>query len=329
MKRVFLIAPLEDNQTGYYVYDAFRELGWAVAILDPREVAKKVGLEKLQTLIVQQIDHLNPKPDLLLVLKGLEVSTEVIEYAKRQGIKTACWIYDATLNGVPLHECKQYIEQMKHYDTFYTYCDNVDELFEAGLTNVKFLAEGYDPVRNGEQIINYYLEKKFGSDILFIGSMDNIHPCREDFLERVIDEGFELKIYGEIKKKISPKIHSKHQKVALINEFHSYASQASKICLGGLDSDFMTKRSHSARVYRTLACGGFYLCRRTAEIEKDFTIGVHLDVFDTPDEMVEKIVYYLNHPEERKRIADAGKEKVKEYTFEKRLLGEFGRGDVE
>jgi len=330
MKRVFLVAPMRDCQTGPYVERAFKNLNWAVASYDMRHIEKVMGRERMNEHIKFNLTKLSPKPDLFLVLKGLEVSSDTIDFVKSLGIKTACWIYDATLNGTPMPECADYIKLMNHYDTFYSYCNNIEDLKKAGSTNVKLLPEGYDPIDNGEQVINKYMTRKFGSDIGFIGSIDNIHPCREDFLERVIDEGFDIKIYGELKKEnISKKILSKHQRTVVINEFHSYVSQASKICLGGLDSDFMVDESHSARIYRTLSCGGFYLCRKTNGIEKVFTPGVHIATFETEDEMIEKIIYYLNNPEEREKIAKAGQEKVKEYTFEKRIEKEFGTGKTD
>lgn len=327
MKRIFYVAPLGDGQTGHYIYDAFKKLGYGIAHYDARETIKKLGSKMLIKHMKANIDALVPKPDMMFVLKGLTVPDVVIDYAKSKGIHTACWIFDATLQGVPIPECKFYIEKTNHYDVFYNYCNNIDDLKDAGAKNPKLLPEGYSEKFSKPEVLNKYISRKFGADIVFIGTIDNIHPEREDYIERIIDEGFDIKIFGELKKDTSPKLIEKHQKMIIINEFHSYACQSSKICIGGLDSDYMVDQSQSARVYRTLACGGFYLCRHTNGIEKAFTPGVHLATFKDKDDMVKKIIYYLNHPEEREKIAKAGMEKVKEYTFIKRLEKEFGRGD--
>jgi len=325
MKRVFLLSPFQDGQTGLYIYNAFKELGWAIAKYDYREILKKTNVEKLNEHLIETFDKLDPLPNMVLVIKGLEIGTKAIDYFKTKGVPVYCWIFDATLMGKPLPECEFYAEMMNHYDTFYTYCNNVKELKASGYKNPKMLAEGYSEVYNGELVLNDFIKKKFGSDIAFIGTIDNIHPEREDYLERIIDEGFDIKIYGETKKEISFKMEEKHQKIVIINEYHSYVCQTSKIIIGGLDSDFMVDESHSARVYRTLAAGGFYLCRHTKGIEKSFTPGIHLVTFTDKEDMIEKIIYYLNNPEEREKIARAGREKVKEYTFEKRIEKEFGK----
>lgn len=64
------------------------------------------------------------------------------------------------------------------------------------------------------------------------------------------------------------------------------------------------------RVYDVLACGGFLLSSYNPGLEDEFVIGEDLDVFHTPDELQEKIAYYLSHPDERKQIALNGKQKV-------------------
>lgn len=64
------------------------------------------------------------------------------------------------------------------------------------------------------------------------------------------------------------------------------------------------------RVYDVLACGGFLLSSYNPGLEDEFIIGEDLDVFHTPDELREKIAYYLSHPDERKQIALNGKQKA-------------------
>ena len=49
-------------------------------------------------------------------------------------------------------------------------------------------------------------------------------------------------------------------------------------------------------------------------------IGQHLEAYETPAEMAEKIDYYLKHEEEREEIAEAGYLYVKEHaTVEMRV----------
>nr|WP_297705594.1 glycosyltransferase [uncultured Butyrivibrio sp.] len=75
------------------------------------------------------------------------------------------------------------------------------------------------------------------------------------------------------------------------------------------------------RVMDVLAAGGFLLTSYTPEIEEYFTDGVDLAIARTPQEMIEKAAYYLEHDEERKLIAANGQEKVYECFSYTKLLG--------
>lgn len=74
------------------------------------------------------------------------------------------------------------------------------------------------------------------------------------------------------------------------------------------------------RVWDVLASGGFLLTNFQAEIPYFFEEDVDLVCFDGPEDLCEKVAYYLAHEEERKQIARNGYEKVKKYhTYRHRL----------
>lgn len=74
------------------------------------------------------------------------------------------------------------------------------------------------------------------------------------------------------------------------------------------------------RVIEVLAAGGFMItsyCDETAEI---FEEDKEIVMFRTPEELFDKVDYYLSHDKERKEIARKGQTKVLEcYTLEKKL----------
>lgn len=74
------------------------------------------------------------------------------------------------------------------------------------------------------------------------------------------------------------------------------------------------------RMFDTMACGGFLLAEHRPVFEKYFEPGLHLDLFRNPDELQEKLSYYLSHDDRRREIARQGREKVlAEHTFGSRL----------
>ena len=79
------------------------------------------------------------------------------------------------------------------------------------------------------------------------------------------------------------------------------------------------------RVLDIMACGGFVLSNWQPELAEYFKEGEELALFESKDECMEKISYYLSHEEKRQEIAAAGKRKVQElFSYEKRLERLFG-----
>jgi len=64
------------------------------------------------------------------------------------------------------------------------------------------------------------------------------------------------------------------------------------------------------RHFEITAAGGFMLSYRQAELEEHFVIGKECDAFSDEYELIEKVRYYLEHPEERAAIARAGQRRA-------------------
>lgn len=74
------------------------------------------------------------------------------------------------------------------------------------------------------------------------------------------------------------------------------------------------------RIWDILGSGGFCLTNYQSELSSLLTIGEHLDIYTSLDELEDKIAYYLNHPNHSKEIAMAGYEEVKQkHTYPIRL----------
>jgi len=78
--------------------------------------------------------------------------------------------------------------------------------------------------------------------------------------------------------------------------------------------------SFSHRAFEIPACGGFLLSDYRPEAENFFDLNKEIVCFKDINELKDKIRYFLKHPEERKSIADKGRERVlSEHTYIHRL----------
>lgn len=74
------------------------------------------------------------------------------------------------------------------------------------------------------------------------------------------------------------------------------------------------------RVFDVLGCGGFLITNYQEEIDELFKDGVDLVEYYSLEDLLEKLGWYLDHEEIRKRIARNGYQKVKKYhTLSNRL----------
>jgi spore maturation protein CgeB len=74
------------------------------------------------------------------------------------------------------------------------------------------------------------------------------------------------------------------------------------------------------RHFEITAAGGFMLCGHQAEIDRYFKVGTECDTFTSERELLDKVRYYLAHPDQRREIALAGQRRtLSEHLYSHRL----------
>ena len=98
--------------------------------------------------------------------------------------------------------------------------------------------------------------------------------------------------------------------------------------MSGDDPDVAGVTQVKLRDFEVPLAGGFYLVERVSEYEEFFRPGVEIETWETPRELIDKIRYYLDHGDERRRIAAAGRQRaLADHTWDKRfsmLFAELG-----
>ncbi len=313
-KKILYCAPIDKpGNSGRYVIDAMQQLGFTVIGYDYRQ---KADFEKEILTIVEE-----KKPDYFFTQKGEILNPGIIRKFKDKGCVTIFWCFDAAMGD-------WYIPIAREHDFVLTNVeDHVLRLKKEGIKNVKWMHQGFAPkffgIEGGETF-----EFPCYADLAMIGSMGTpIYKRRCESALLLKKNHFNIKWWGPHLARTfrNMKYHLKGiGRIWAGNEvfMKDFADviRHTKIFIGE-DSDIpISGKTLSNRSFAVMGCGGFYLCRRTPGIEYAFEIGKEIDVFDTDDEMIEKVEYYLNKEAARKKIAAAGQKKVLEmYTYEKQM----------
>lgn len=184
-------------------------------------------------------------------------------------------------------------------------------MYKFGAKKVYWFLFGADTSCHYPANISAADKEKFGADIVFLGTYAKGEK-RVEYIERLCQEGYDVKIYGNSWGKLS---------------LNSCLRRKNKIIPGGTPCEEMAKIIGASKI--TLAfmrevmeakigmrtfeiplCNGFMLHRRTEETEKFLIPDKEAVFFGDYIEMKEKIDFYLKRPELRDKIAEAGRKKV-------------------
>lgn len=333
-KNVLILGNYRDMQTALYLLHSFKYFG-KTTVIDTRKITEDLGFERGQQVILKEVASCANEFDMFLVLKGGELSKETLLELKKDypDKKLVNWFFDKYFRTKPIYDDKELFDYFRIYDKFFCSLKGVaDKLKEAGLENVEYLPEACNPDFNKAIYMNNFQKKKYGADISFCGTVGLLphHKSRISILDRVVQEGFEIKIYGNLvnEKIIPPTIKERFTGIPAINEQHSMVCQSSLINLG-IDQDPNLSLSQSARMFRVMCAGGLYLTTYVKDLETMFKINekgkpitedLELVVYYDEEDLIKTLDFLLSHDNIRKKIAENGKKVVYErHTFALRV----------
>jgi tetratricopeptide (TPR) repeat protein len=235
------------------------------------------------------------KPELDDVLRKLPWTPDLFFWTDNfywflmKGLKTlpcptACFLLD------PQYLSELKIEMAKHFDhVFVSQRTEVEKYRQAGVARVYWLPHACDPaIHNRRSDVKRY-------DITFVGTLN---PKREEMLGRL---------------RTRFRVHYER----CFGERMSQVYSESKIIF-----NVSTVDEINMRIFEAMASGSLLLTDAIPEsgLGELFEDRKHLVFYHTSDEMMALAEYYLNHDEERARIASAGRQEVlAKHTYANRV----------
>ncbi|MEW9700299.1 DUF3880 domain-containing protein [Paenibacillus sp. SI8] len=266
------------------------------------------------------------RPHLVLVMNGLHVFPEDhanhIDQVRNMGIKTAIWFADDP------YFTDHTASLAPHYDYVFTHELSCIAFYrELGCGQVHYLPLAV----NTDVFKPMHVGPAYQSDICFIGNgfpnrialFDRITPFLAD--KKVMLAGAlwdRLNQYALLQAGI--KLHW----VPIEESVKYYNGAKIVINIHRLTFDEIYNKnsrnlpgfSINPRTYEISACGTLQITDHRHDLDQYYTPGQDIETFDTPDELVQKMQYYLTHEEDRMRIVTKGlRRSIKEHTFATRL----------
>lgn len=260
------------------------------------------------------------QPDVVFILKGNFVLPETIKKLRNnKKVILVLWSYDSALRFSNL------LKGGKYYHLFYSFePTDIPKLYKYGI-KAKYLPMAYDS--------NYYykLEDKTSfMDVSFVGALSNEYSTRKRILQAIQSNyrHLKLEIWGKTwtwynpfhlyEYKIKKRLFCKH--IYNYNIFPMQVNEiynSTKICLNIHHSQSV--EGLNPRTFEILGAGGFQLVDYKKKIEEFFNIGHEIVCYKNETDLLNKIKYYLENDDERRKIAQSGYDVVrKQHTYKHR-----------
>ncbi|MFT3755245.1 MAG: glycosyltransferase [Pseudoxanthomonas sp.] len=303
--------------TGYGLAEGFRRLGWAVQEVDrgrygvgagrslPLRVLARLFTKSFACAYRQKIlDECRAlHADVLLVVKGVDLSASLLDEVKAGGTRTAMYYPDYMFNYHGVYE-----DSFRGYDLFATTKTFQVPWLRQRLPGgwIEHVAHGYvDGVHAPAFASQGHVA--YAHDVLYAG---NHSAYKQRWLEDLLrlGPGLDLAVIGNRWREQRPQlaIPSAHIIGERIGVGYAQAIQAARINialhLGPTNSEWQDLVS--TRTFEIPACKGFMLHIDNDEVREYFQPGREIDVFSSPEELHDKIAFYLVRPELREKMIE-------------------------
>ncbi len=264
------------------------------------------------------LNHVRSVPtDVLWLDKALGVRPQTLYEVKRTLPRCMIVGYSPDDMAARHNQTSDFVEGLPLYDFYFTTKTyGVEELKALGCPRVHFVPNAFDPATHRPIPLTPEEKAALGGGVGFIGHYEADRARSMRFLA---SHGIPVRIYGGGWK--SKHVHDNLR----VEGRHAWGHDYAKVlCSFDINLCFLRRLNRDRQTQRSVeipACGSFMLAERTAEHLELFREGVEAEFFSSDQELLDKARYYLAHPEERTRIALAGRKRCVDdgYSYVDRL----------
>ncbi len=250
--------------------------------------------------------------------KGLAIEADTIHYLRRRSPHCVVVGYSPDDMGSRHCQSRQFLEHLPLYDVFFTTKSyNVAELKAMGCARAHFMGNAYDPHVHRPVSLTDVERESLGGPLGFIGTRE---AERLRCLQRLAQDGIPVRVWGgEWKRR-----DRIHPNLVLERRLLWGDSYARAIAAFDINLCFLRRLNRDRQTTRSVeipACGKFMLAERTEEHLEMFEEGSEAEFFESYEELLDKIVFYLGRAELREQIGSAARARCEKsgYSNHERL----------
>jgi spore maturation protein CgeB len=253
------------------------------------------------------------QPDLILVIKGYELDRLTLERIHRVSeAKVVNWNPDNPFQvRSQKREATTYLNALPAYDVVFTWGRFlIDRLESRGATNVEYLPFGWDRTLHKPA----EPDERFDCQVMFLGIWSSKRECH---LKALTDFDFHLRGNYWKLRCWDFSLRQCHRGGKLGGRDYARAMSSADIVVNVVADHNVP--AHNMRTFEVPATGTLLVTTRTEGQQRFFREGTDVVMYEGPDELREKIEYYLKHDQVREQVANQGHETVQMYSYETRM----------
>lgn len=273
----------------------FKLLGHSVTVVDATQIPEPQDLDA--------------RPDLMFAVHGGNVPTEKVQSYRANGITTAVYLLDEP------YEVDHSVDWSRHYDCVFS-VDKATVPTHRAYTRAEYLPLAYDHIVFNPE------GPAIPSRILVLGTP---FDAREKYLAAIRDK------WGELVTWVGPgwknfSTAGTHYEGYVDHEACAGFYRGADITInihrdstwshfGGQNKKGIEATHLNPRFWEVAGCRSFQLCSYRADID---ALAPRAIVFNTVEELVQKIEYFIDNENARNKLARKIYSKVKPHTYEQR-----------
>jgi spore maturation protein CgeB len=257
---------------------------------------------RLNLALLKTVEDL--RPQILFVFRGDQIFPSTLASIGQRGIHIIGWHNDNPFSPrYPWYVWRHFRRSVALFDRLYAYrAANLEDFRRAGCRQSDLLRSFF--IRE----LNYPgpSSPDYACDVSFSGHWEP--DGRDDYVAELLDaDEIDFRLWGTLweRSPIFGRIQRRLGKIeAVYKERYNAALSSSRIALvflSGLNQDTYTRRCFEIPATRT-----FMLAQYSPDLSSMFTEGREAEYFRNPDEMMDKIRFYLRNESARAQIAAAG-----------------------